>query len=64
MRTGKQIITEEQSFEGNYYLTVKSPLLVDKKAEGVIELSLDITDKKKEGRCRKERNRNIKPIKD
>jgi hypothetical protein len=31
MRTGKQIITEEQSLEGNHYLTIKSPLLVDKK---------------------------------
>ncbi|MDR2427957.1 MAG: GHKL domain-containing protein [Endomicrobium sp.] len=47
MRTGKQIITEEQSLEGNDYLTIKSPLVINSKVEGVIGLAVDITDKKK-----------------
>ena len=53
MRTGKQIITEEQSVEGNNYLTIKSPLLIDKKTEGVIGLSVDITDRKKKEEAEK-----------
>jgi signal transduction histidine kinase len=47
MELRKQIILEEQSLEGNYYLVVKSPFIINDKVEGVIGLAVDITDRKK-----------------
>ncbi|MDR3071110.1 MAG: hypothetical protein LBU29_00695 [Endomicrobium sp.] len=43
----KQIISEETSPSGNRYLSVKSPLIINDKVEGVIGLAVDITEKKR-----------------
>ncbi|GHU19946.1 hypothetical protein FACS189472_10470 [Alphaproteobacteria bacterium] len=47
MRTKEQIIAEEESTEGEYYLSVKAPLIIDDEIEGVIGLAVNITDRKK-----------------
>jgi signal transduction histidine kinase len=47
LKTGKQIIAEEESAEGLHYLSVKSPLIIDGTVEGVIGLAVNITDRKK-----------------
>jgi len=47
LQTGKKINREETSHEGKVYLTVKSPLVINGKVEGVIGLAVDITDRKK-----------------
>jgi Zn-dependent metalloprotease len=39
---------EETSPSENQYLSVKSPLIINGKVEGVIGLAVDITDKKRE----------------
>jgi hypothetical protein len=46
METGMQKTVEEE-FQGTTYLSVKAPLVIDYKIEGVIGLAIDITDKKK-----------------
>ncbi|GHU18626.1 hypothetical protein FACS189472_07230 [Alphaproteobacteria bacterium] len=46
MDTGERIIIEE-SDNGKDYLSVKAPLVIDDEIEGVIGLSIDITDRKK-----------------
>ena len=46
IKTGKQITTEEKFIEGKYYLSVKSPLVINGKVEGIIGLAVDITDRK------------------
>jgi len=40
-------IVVEESDKGKYFLSVKSPLMVNNEIEGVIGLSIDITDSKK-----------------
>ncbi|MDR3125123.1 MAG: hypothetical protein LBU10_04555, partial [Endomicrobium sp.] len=45
MKTNKQKVVEE-SYNG-YYLPVKAPLIVNDSVEGVMGLSIDITDRKK-----------------
>ncbi|MDR1942718.1 MAG: PAS domain-containing protein, partial [Endomicrobium sp.] len=47
IKTGEQITREEKSLEGKHYLSVKSPLVINGEVEGVIGLSVDITDRKK-----------------
>ncbi|MDR2395436.1 MAG: GHKL domain-containing protein [Endomicrobium sp.] len=47
IKSKKQVIIEEKSKEGQRYLSVKAPLMVDGKVEGVIGLAVDITDKKR-----------------
>ncbi|MDR2251476.1 MAG: GHKL domain-containing protein [Endomicrobium sp.] len=47
LQTGKKISKEETSHEGKVYLSVKSPLVINGKVEGVIGLAVDITDRKK-----------------
>jgi hypothetical protein len=47
MKKRKQMVIEEKSPKGNVYLSVKAPLIVKEKVEGVIGLSIDITDRKK-----------------
>jgi signal transduction histidine kinase len=46
MKQNKQVIIEEQ-FQNNYFLSIKKPLVIDGKIEGIIGLSIDITEKKK-----------------
>lgn len=40
-------IVEEKTPNGNYYLTVKSPLFINDEVEGVIGVAVNITDRKK-----------------
>jgi signal transduction histidine kinase len=47
MEKKEQRIIEEKSPDGNHYLSVKSPLILDGKVEGIIGLAVDITDRKK-----------------
>ncbi|MDR0968483.1 MAG: GHKL domain-containing protein [Holosporaceae bacterium] len=47
MKTGKQTIVEETMPQGATYLSVKSPLVIDDKVEGVIGLAVDVTDRRK-----------------
>jgi hypothetical protein len=42
MNTRKRIIVEEE-YQGIYYVSVKSPLIINDKVERVIELAVDIT---------------------
>ncbi|MDR3071694.1 MAG: hypothetical protein LBU29_03795, partial [Endomicrobium sp.] len=44
---GKPMMVEENSPEGYTFLSVKYPLVINGKVEGVIGLAVDITDKKK-----------------
>jgi signal transduction histidine kinase len=53
MRKKDQRINEEKAPNGNYYLSVKSPLMINNKVEGIIGLSIDITDKKKKEEAEK-----------
>ena len=46
MKTKKEEIIEE-CHNGVYYLSVKSPLIINDKVEGIIGLSVDITEQKK-----------------
>jgi signal transduction histidine kinase len=46
MKENKQKILEEK-FKNNTYLSIKSPLIMDGKVEGVIGFAVDITDRKK-----------------
>ncbi|MDR2724038.1 MAG: HAMP domain-containing histidine kinase [Holosporaceae bacterium] len=46
MKSRKRVVLEEQN-EGKYYLSVKAPLVIKDKVEGVIGLAVDITDRKK-----------------
>ncbi|MDR3059881.1 MAG: hybrid sensor histidine kinase/response regulator [Prevotella sp.] len=46
METCKQITVEEKH-NGNSFLSVKSPLIVDNRTEGVIGVSINITDRQK-----------------
>ncbi|MDR3124260.1 MAG: hypothetical protein LBU10_00005, partial [Endomicrobium sp.] len=46
MENGMQKTVEEE-FQGTTYLSVKAPLVIDYKIEGVIGLAVDITDRKK-----------------
>jgi hypothetical protein len=43
----KRNIVVEESDKGRFFLTVKSPLIIKDKVEGVIGLAIDITDRKK-----------------
>ncbi|MDR2616888.1 MAG: hypothetical protein LBC22_03635, partial [Endomicrobium sp.] len=47
IKTSTQLVSDEKSLEGRYYLSVKSPLVVNGKVEGVIGLAVDITDRKR-----------------
>jgi signal transduction histidine kinase len=47
IKTERQLIVEEKSLEGDYYLSVKAPLIIDGKTEGVIGLAVNVTDRKK-----------------
>jgi len=47
MEKKEQRIIEEKAPDGNHYLSVKSPLEINGKVEGVIGLAVDITDRKK-----------------
>ncbi|MDR0968240.1 MAG: GHKL domain-containing protein [Holosporaceae bacterium] len=47
MKTKQQIIVEEESIEGDCYLSVKAPLIAKNKVEGVIGLAVNVTDRKK-----------------
>ncbi|MDR2427373.1 MAG: hypothetical protein LBD19_00275, partial [Endomicrobium sp.] len=47
MKKKEQRIIEEKAPDGNHYLSVKSPLVINGKVEGVIGLAVDITDRKK-----------------
>jgi signal transduction histidine kinase len=46
MNTRKQVIVEEE-YEGRSYLSVKAPLIINDKVEGVIGLAIDMTNQKK-----------------
>jgi hypothetical protein len=46
MKTRKQVIVEEK-YKGTHYLSVKAPLMIHGKVEGVIGLAVDMTDRKK-----------------
>lgn len=46
MQTREQIISEEKSDEGKYYLSLKAPLIIEDEVKGIIGLSVDITDRK------------------
>ena len=47
MKEKKQQIIEEEAPNGKSYLTVKAPLLIGDEVEGVMGVSIDITEKKK-----------------
>ncbi|MDR2765958.1 MAG: PAS domain-containing sensor histidine kinase [Holosporaceae bacterium] len=46
MQSGKNAVVEEE-YEGQYFLSVKSPLVINDIVEGVMGVSIDITDRKK-----------------
>ena len=46
MKTRRQAILEEE-YQGANYLSVKAPLIINDKVEGVIGLAVDITDRKR-----------------
>ena len=46
MQTKKQVIVEEE-YNGRRYVSVKAPLIINDKVEGVIGLAVDITDRKR-----------------
>jgi signal transduction histidine kinase len=46
MADRKENIAEETSLLGKRYLSIKSPLIIDDKVEGVIGLAVDITERK------------------
>lgn len=46
IETGQKVVIEEQ-FDDIYFLSIKTPLVIDNKIEGVIGLAVDITDRKK-----------------
>jgi signal transduction histidine kinase len=47
MQKNERRISEEKAPNGNYYLSIKSPLVINGKVEGIIGLAVDITDRKK-----------------
>ncbi|MDR1474213.1 MAG: hypothetical protein LBS38_00775, partial [Endomicrobium sp.] len=54
MKERKQRIIEEKSPNGNIYVSVKAPLIINGKVEGIIGLAIDITDRKKREGLEKE----------
>jgi signal transduction histidine kinase len=46
MKTKEQMVIEEK-YDGKYYLSVKAPLIVDDEVEGIMGVSIDITDRKR-----------------
>jgi hypothetical protein len=50
----KQQFTFEEKNNGKYYLSVKAPLIIDGRAEGILGLAIDITDRKKNEQLVKE----------
>jgi PAS domain-containing protein len=54
MRTNKQF-TFEESDKNKTFLTVKSPLVINGKVEGIIGLSIDVTDKKRVAELEKQK---------
>ena len=53
MNTKKQMIFEER-YQEVHYLSVKAPLIIDDKVEGVIGLAIDVTDRKRAGELEKQ----------
>lgn len=53
MRTREQRLISEE-YGGHHFLTLKAPLIIDDKVEGVLGMALDITDKKKKDDLEKE----------
>lgn len=46
MKGQKTEVVEEQAPNGNWYLSVKSPIVINKKVEGVLGIAIDITKQK------------------